>query len=137
MPPRRLDPRVIVDLCDAAEIKISEKVRSNVRYEMELMKNDMVTKFMRATTGMPRNMGTEDGHKEIVEDFGIVGSSDEDKINHMKRSMEYKIGWLDRSKAHLKLKHKMDVPNFLGNLNPEDMIDWIGELEDYFELEDI
>ena len=31
----------------------------------------------------------------------------------------------------------MKVSNFLGTLNLEDLIDWIGELEDYFELEDI
>ena len=31
----------------------------------------------------------------------------------------------------------MEVSNFSGTLNPEDLIDWIGELEDYFELEDI
>ena len=37
----------------------------------------------------------------------------------------------------MKLKHKMEVSNFLGTLNPEDLIDWIDELEDYFELEGI
>ena len=31
----------------------------------------------------------------------------------------------------------MEVSNFSGTLNPEDLIDWIGELEDYFELEEI
>ena len=31
----------------------------------------------------------------------------------------------------------MEVSKFLGTLNPEDLIDWIGELEDYFELEDV
>ena len=31
----------------------------------------------------------------------------------------------------------MEVSNFLGTLNPEDLIDWIGELEEYFELEGI
>ena len=31
----------------------------------------------------------------------------------------------------------MEVSNCLGTLNPKDLIDWIGELEDYFELEDI
>ena len=31
----------------------------------------------------------------------------------------------------------MDVSNFLGTLNPEELIYQIGELEDYFELEDI
>ena len=35
------------------------------------------------------------------------------------------------------LKHNMDVSNFLSTLNPKDLIDWIGELEDYFELEDM
>lgn len=37
----------------------------------------------------------------------------------------------------MKLKHKMEVSNFSGNLTLEDLIDWISELEDYFELEDI
>ena len=31
----------------------------------------------------------------------------------------------------------MEVSNFLGTLKPKVLIDWIGELEDYFELEDI
>ena len=31
----------------------------------------------------------------------------------------------------------MEVCNFLGTLNPEDFIDWICELEEYFELEGI
>ena len=31
----------------------------------------------------------------------------------------------------------MKVSNFSGTLNCEDLIYWIGELEDYFELEDI
>ena len=30
----------------------------------------------------------------------------------------------------------MEVSNFSRTLNPEDLINWIGELEDYFELED-
>ena len=30
----------------------------------------------------------------------------------------------------------MEVSNFSGTLNPEDLIDWIGELEDYFDFED-
>ena len=51
--------------------------------------------------------------------------------------MEDKTTQLDRSGAQLKVKHKMDVSNFLGALNPKDIIDWIGELEYYFKLEDI
>ena len=32
---------------------------------------------------------------------------------------------------------KFDVPTFLGKLNLEELIDWINELEDYFEYEEI
>ena len=31
----------------------------------------------------------------------------------------------------------MEVYNFSSTLNPKDLIDWIGKLEDYFELEEI
>ena len=31
----------------------------------------------------------------------------------------------------------MEVSSFSSTLNLEDLIDWIGELEDYFELEEI
>ena len=34
-------------------------------------------------------------------------------------------------------KPKFDVPTFLGNLNSEELIDWINELEDYFEYDEI
>ena len=32
---------------------------------------------------------------------------------------------------------KFEVPTFLGNLNLEELINWINELEEYFEYEDI
>ena len=32
---------------------------------------------------------------------------------------------------------KFEVPTFSENLNPEELIDWINELEEYFEYEDI
>ena len=32
---------------------------------------------------------------------------------------------------------KFDVPTYSGNLNPEELIDWINELEEYFEYEEI
>ena len=35
------------------------------------------------------------------------------------------------------MKHKMEVCNFSGTLNLEDLITWIGKLEDQFELKDI
>ena len=32
---------------------------------------------------------------------------------------------------------KFDVPRFLGNINLEELIDWINELEEYFRYEEI
>ena len=32
---------------------------------------------------------------------------------------------------------KFDVPTFLGKINPEELINWINELEEYFEYEEI
>ena len=32
---------------------------------------------------------------------------------------------------------KFDIPTFSGKLNPEELIDWINELEEYFEYEEI
>ena len=78
IPPRRLDSRVIQDLCDTMESRIIEKVKSDFRSEMELMKNDMIIEVMRAIAGMLRNLGTEDGYEEVAEDFEVVGSSGDD-----------------------------------------------------------
>lgn len=129
MPPRRLDCRAIT--------YILEKVRSDFRSEMELMKNDTVVEIVRAIVGVLRNMGIEDGHEEVAEDFEIAGSSCEDRTDQIERFVEDRTGQLDRYGARLKLKHKMDVFNFSGILNLEDLIDWIDELEDYSVLEDI
>ena len=37
----------------------------------------------------------------------------------------------------LEKRPKFEVPTFLRKLNPEDLIDWINELEEYFEYEEI
>ena len=55
----------------------------------------------------------------------------------MERSIEGNTSKLNRSRTQVKLKHKMEVSNFSRILNPKELIDWIGEMEDYFELEDI
>ena len=50
----------------------------------------------------------------------------------MERSIRNRASQFPRLGSHLKLKHKMEVSNFFGTLTPKDLIDWIGELEDYF-----
>ena len=72
---------------------------------MKLTRNDI----MRVIVGVPRNMDTEDGYEEVAEDFEIVGSSGEDRTNHMERYVEDITGQWDRSEAWLKLTHKKDV----------------------------
>jgi hypothetical protein len=34
-------------------------------------------------------------------------------------------------------KPKLDTPVYYGSLNPEELIDWIGEMENFFEFENI
>ena len=101
------------------------------------MKSDMIAKIVSALVGVPRHVGTKDDYEEAAKYFEITESSGETKTNRMERLMENRVGYLAQPESQLKLKHKMEVSNFLGTLNPEDLIDWIRELEDYFQLENI
>ena len=47
---------------------------------------------------------------------------------------EERISW---AISKIEKRPKFEVPTFLGNLNLEELIDWINELEEYFEYEDI
>ena len=42
-----------------------------------------------------------------------------------------------RAIAKLGKTPKIEVDMFLGNLNPDELINWINNLEEYFEYEDI
>ena len=44
---------------------------------------------------------------------------------------------LFRAISKIEKRPKFEVPTFSRNLNPEELIDWINELEEYFEYEDI
>ena len=55
----------------------------------------------------------------------------------MERPTRIRDGQFAQPRSQLKLKHKMEAYDFLCNLTPKALIDWIGESEDYFELEDI
>ena len=88
MPPKRLDPRAIVDLCDVVETNISEKVRLDFRFEIELIKNEI----MRSIVVVLRNVSTKDGYEESTEDFKFFRSSGEEKIVRMERLIEYRYG---------------------------------------------
>ena len=105
--------------------------------EIALMKSDMIAEIVSALGGVPRHVGFEGSYEEVAKDFDLVGLSSEDRTDHVERPIEIRTSQFARPRSQLKLKHKMEVFNFLGTLNPKELIDWIGELEDYFELEDI
>ena len=97
----------------------------------------MIAEIVSALGGAPRHVGTDDGYEEVAKDFEVTRLSSEDRIDHVERPIRTRVGQFARLGSHLKLKHKMEVSYFLGTLNLEDLIDWIGELEEYFEVEDI
>ena len=68
-----MDSRKINDLCDVVETNISKKVRLDFRFEIELIKNEI----MRAIIVVPRSVSTKDGYEESVENFKFVRSSGE------------------------------------------------------------
>ena len=137
MPPRQLDPKVIEDLYDVVEVRILEKTKEKFRFEIVLMKRDMIVEIISAIGGVPQHMGTKDGSEKATEDFEVVGLSGEDRIDRFERSVGNRVGQFDSFVFQLKLTHKMQVSNFSGTLKPKDLNDWIGELEDYFELEEL
>lgn len=104
---------------------------------MALVKSDMIAQIISPIGGVPWHTGPKDGYEEVVEDSEVFGSSGEDITNCAKRIMGNRADQFDRSRSQLNLKHKMEVSNLLGTLNPKYLIDQIGELEDYFQLEDI
>lgn len=133
IPPKILEPREIEDLCDIVEARILEKVKIDFRFEMESIKN----KIMRAIASVPQYVCTKYGHKEVPKDFEVSILISKDRIDHVERPMGDTAGQFSRPRSQLKLKHRIEVSNFSSTLNLEDLIDWIGKLEDHFELEDI
>ena len=83
MPPRRLNLREINDLCGAIEGRILEKIRADIRFEMALMKSDMIVEIVSSLGGIPRNMGTEDSYEEAIEEFEVSRTSG--RSNHVER----------------------------------------------------
>ena len=67
-------------------------------------------------------------------------SEDEDEVEENTEVEEIpnpKEERLFRAISKIEKRPKFEVLTFLGNLNPKDLINWINELEEYFEYEDI
>ena len=67
-------------------------MRAEFRSEIALMKSDMIAEIVSALGGIPRHVGTKDGYEEVVEDFEVVGSSGEDRSDHMERPTRIRTG---------------------------------------------
>lgn len=77
---------------------------------------------------MRRNLELEDEYEKVGEELEaeeVEGPTNEGEEIFLKAVTQV-------SKIH-----KVEVSNFSDMLNLEDLIDWIGEFEDYFEFEDI
>ena len=67
-------------------------------------------------------------------------SEDEDEVEEnaeVEAVLNLEEERLFRAISEIGKRPKFEVPTFLGNLNPEELINWINELEEYFEYEDI
>ena len=49
-------------------------------------------------------MGIDDGNEEAAKDFEVTRSSSEDRTNRVERSMEDRVGQLDRSNTQVEAK---------------------------------
>ena len=67
---------------------------------------------------------------EEEENIGQEGEGDGEVLNQVEDIIFRAISKLGK-------RPKIDVGIFLGNLKPDELIDWINELEEYFEYEDI
>ena len=67
-------------------------------------------------------------------------SEDEDKVEENVRAKAFlnpEEERLFRAISKIGKRPRLKFPHFLGNLDPEELIDWIKELEEYFEYENI
>ena len=76
--------------------------------------------------GLRKNLEIEDEYEEAAKDL---------KLPEVEILVEEEM--LLRAMTKMGKSHRMEVSNYSASLDPEELIDWINELEDYFELENI
>lgn len=99
-----------------------------VEQMVEDFKNELRNEIQNMLAGLWRNPKSEDEYEEAGEELeakeaeGLVDEGEEIFL---------------RVVTQISKVHKVEVSNFSSSLNLEDLIDWIGDLEDYFEFEDV
>ncbi|GLJ43029.1 hypothetical protein SUGI_0893000 [Cryptomeria japonica] len=72
-----------------------------------------------------RGESDDEGEVEYSSSSGSEEAIDHDQVQ------------LLRAISQIEKRPEFEVSNYSGNLNPEEMIDWINELDEYFEYEEI
>lgn len=75
---------------------------------------------------LQRNPDSEDEYEEAGEELEEAEGPEDEREERFLRAM-----------AQVSKVHKVEVSTYFEMLNSEDLIDWIKELEDYFEFEDV
>jgi hypothetical protein len=124
MPPRRERQSP-----DPEDREVRRRGRPAVNPEMERQMRDLRARLEEMETAQRRGVGAgdltdseveeEDGHEEevIAEDASTTR--------------------LIKAIARMGAKTKMDIPVYEGNLDAEELLDWIRALDTYFDYEDI
>lgn len=87
---------------------------------------DALQEHMRRELNSRRREESED--EEEVEDLDVEEEEEEIDQDQMR---------LIRAISKIGKRPKVEVPSYSGILNPEELIDWINALEEYFEYEEI
>ncbi len=82
--------------------------------------------FRNVLAGLQRNLEIEGEYEKVFEDLETADVEIPANEERLLRAM-----------ARVGKSHRMDVSNLSSSLHQEELIDWIRELEDYIELEDI
>jgi hypothetical protein len=97
--------------------------------EMECQMRDLQERLEEMETTQRRGVGAgEFSDSKVEEEAGH-----EEEVTTKDASTE----WLIRAIARMSSKTKMDIPVYEGNLDAEELLDWIRALETYFDYEDI
>lgn len=93
---------------------------------MEDFKNEVRNEILNTLNGLKRNPNSKDEYEEAGEEIEEAEGPKDEREEIFLRAV-----------AQTSKVHKVEVSNFFGMLNSEDLINWIKSLEDYFEFEDV
>jgi hypothetical protein len=128
MPPRRRD----------RQSPDSGEERETPRGRGRQVQNPDMEREVRNLRARMEDMETSQRRKDDVGD--ISESEDEDDAGHGEEEIPAEDAASERllkAVARMSAKVKMDIPVYKGNLDVEELLDWIRALDTYFDYEDV